>query len=90
MRRLAATGLGAIALATVLPAGVAHATDILCNVNQDTWVRNAPGGSVLYTVPAGGGFRIIGFNVDGTWAVGHGNGHSDGWAPNDGRFYNCH
>lgn len=90
LRRLTAGSLGAVAIAAALPGGVAHADD-LCNVNQNTWVRNAPtwGAGVLYTIPAGGGFRIVGFSVDGQWIAGHGNSQGDGWIPNDGRLYNC-
>ena len=90
--RVAAAGLGAVAVVALMPATTAAAVSAgqLCNVNQNTWVRYTEGGSVMYTIPAGGGFRVDHLNFQQTWVYGHGNGHSDGWIPNDGRLYNCH
>jgi hypothetical protein len=90
--RIAAAGLGAVAAVALLPAGPAYAVSAgqLCNVNQNTWVRYTEGGDVMYTIEAGGGFRVDHLNFQQTWVYGHGNGHSDGWIPNDGRLYNCH
>jgi hypothetical protein len=88
VRRAVVAGVGALAVAAALPAGVASATPIpgqVCNLNQNTWVRATEGGSMLYTIPAGGGFRVDHLNQQETWIFGHGNGHSDGWIPNDGR-----
>ena len=55
---------------------------LLTNVNQNTWVRQDPGfTAVLYTIPAGGGFRITGGPgfADGLWWwQGHGNGGAIG------------
>lgn len=96
MRQAAKIGAASVvmaAAASAVSATVADATtntDLLCNVSVNTWVRDAPWGNVLYTIPAGGGFRLIGFNLDGTWAAGHGNSQANGWIPNDGRIYNCH
>ncbi len=88
---LAAVAAGGLTAATTLgmPAP-AYAADNLCNVNQNTWVRSGPGTQyqVLYTIPAGGGFRITGPRGGG-WILGHGNGKPDGFIPNDGRLYNC-
>jgi hypothetical protein len=91
LRRAAAIGVGVVAVALAVPAGPASA-DILCNVNQNTWVRDNPwaGSNVKYTIPAGGGFRLIGYDITGAWAAGNGNGGGAGWIPNDGRLYNCH
>lgn len=79
-RRIAAAGFGAIAVATVLPSGTAHA-ERLCNVNQNTWVRDYPayGSAVKYTIPAGGGWREQG-TYNG-WSTGNGNGQPSGWVP---------
>ncbi|HEX8081925.1 MAG TPA: hypothetical protein VF557_17065 [Jatrophihabitans sp.] len=90
--RVAAAGLGAVAAVALMPAATAHAAlpGQVCNVNQNTWVRWTEGGSVRYTIPAGGGFRIDHFNHQETWIYGHGNGQPNGWIPNDGRLYNCH
>jgi hypothetical protein len=83
----------AVASAAVLGlgplSGVADAQPfMLCNVNQNTWVRDAPGGNVLYTIPAGGGWRWDSTVPD--WSYGHGNQAPQGYIPNDGRIYNCH
>jgi len=90
--RIAAAGLGAVAAVALLPTATAFANlpGQVCNVNQNTWVRYTEGGSTMYTIPAGGGFRIDHFNHAETWINGHGNGLADGWIPNDGRLYNCH
>jgi hypothetical protein len=88
VRRTVVTGLGAVAVALALPAGIASATPVpgqVCNLNQNTWVRATEGGSVLYTLQTGDGFRVDHLNHEGSWIFGHGNGHSDGWIPNDGR-----
>jgi hypothetical protein len=88
VRRAVATALGTLAVAAVLPAGIASATAVpgqVCILNQNTWVRATEGGSVLYTLDAGSGFRVDHLNHQQTWIFGHGNGHSDGWIPNDGR-----
>ncbi len=87
--RITAAGLGAIAAVALMPAATAHA-GALCNVNQNTWVRYTEGGSVMYTIPAGGGFRIDHYNHQETWIYGNGNDKPKGWIPNDGRLYNCH
>ncbi len=95
-RRTVAAGLAGLALAAstvVISAETAYATtQTLCNVNQNTWVRVDPGfTTVLYTIPSGGGFRIVGGPAfaDGLWWwKGHGNGLSDGWAP-DQNLTNC-
>lgn len=90
--RIAAAGLGAVAAVALLPGGTAYAVAAgqLCNVNQNTWVRATEGGTPLYTIPAGGGFRVDHLNHEQDWVYGNGSGHSDGWIPNDGRLYNCH
>jgi hypothetical protein len=93
--RIATAGLGAVAAVTLMPAATVHASDSggpLCKVNQNTWVRNhdSYSGSVLYTIQAGYSFRFHRTNHQGTWAYGHGYGHSDGYIPNDGRLYDCH
>jgi hypothetical protein len=90
--RVAAAGLGAVAVVALMPGGTAYAVSAgqLCNVNQNTWVRYTEGGSVMYTIPAGGGFRVDHLNWQQTWVYGHGNNQPDGWIPNDGRLYNCH
>lgn len=94
VRRRTATGLAAIAFAssaTFVSAGTAQAAPgQLCNVNQNTWVRDAPWGNYMYTIPAGGGFRWVADWDPPTWAYGHGNSQPDGWIPNDGRIYNCY
>lgn len=93
VRNTAVTLLAGAALAasaSFISTGTAQAAPgQLCNVNQNTWVRDAPWGSVMYTIPAGGGFRWVA-NYDANWAYGHGNGQADGYIPNDGRIYNCH
>jgi len=88
VRRAVATGLGTLAVAAVLPSGVAQAYPVpgqVCILNQNTWVRYTEGGSRMYTLEAGQGFRVDHLNHAQTWIYGHGNGHSDGWIPNDGR-----
>lgn len=91
--RIAAASFAALGAMALMPAATADTTPSfqdLCNVNQNTWVRYHPDGNRMYTIEQGGGFRVVGFSVNYSWAYGHGNGHSDGWIPNDGRLYNCH
>ena len=90
--RVAAAGLGVVAVVTLMPGGTAYAVSAgqLCNVNQNTWVRYTEGGSVMYTIPQYGGFRVDHLNWQETWVYGHGNDKPNGWIPNDGRLYNCH
>lgn len=90
--RIKAAGLGAIAAVALMPAATSHASDSggpLCDVNQNTWVRYTESGSVMYTIQAWHSFRLHRYNHQGTWAYGHGYGHSDGYIPNDGRIVNC-
>lgn len=101
LRRATAAVLAGLALSTAaatVSAGTASASvesvASLCNVNQNTWVRELPGFTgVLYTIPAGGGFRIGGTTpayADGLWWWwGHGNGGAYGWVP-DQNLINCH
>jgi hypothetical protein len=88
------TGLALVASAAVISPGTASADIALCNVNKNTWVREAPGlgTRVLYTIPEGGGFRVedgpaLADNI--LWWYGHGNGRANGWVP-DQNLYNCH
>jgi hypothetical protein len=97
------TGLALSTAAATVAAGTASASAPvsasaeaagLCNVNQNTWVRVLPGFTgVLYTIPAGGGFRVDGSvpaYADGLWWWwGHGNGGAFGWVP-DQNLTNCH
>jgi hypothetical protein len=84
-----ACAVGGIALAGSQSATAAPGT--LCNVNRNTNVYTGAGNSVVaYTIPAGGGFRILGLSADYNYDYGHGNGLTDGYAANDDRYYNCH
>lgn len=84
--RIALT-LAATAAVALTGAAPAHA-DVVCTVTENTWVRSAPWGSVLYTIPKGGGFRVYRWTSDG-WGYGHGNGRANGYAPG-WQLKNCH
>ncbi|TDQ01423.1 hypothetical protein [Labedaea rhizosphaerae] len=96
VRRVVAVGVATASLAavTVVAAPAAFAGAEACTIgsvpltNQNTWVRDAPNwttSGVMYTTPAGYGFRIVGGPVtDGigvVWMAGHRNGWIDGWVP---------
>ena len=83
----AAAVVSAYGALTIAPVASASPGGVLCSVDQNTYVFNAPGGSRIYTIDAGGGFRLHEFSFDGAYAFGHGNGHSDGWIRNDGRLH---
>lgn len=60
--------------------------NLITTVNQNTWVRSNPGfvGSILYTIPSGGGFHILSGPYTGDsvkWWFGHGNGGANGYVP---------
>lgn len=85
IRRITTAAVGVMALATatnlVAAANASHAIPgQVCLTNQNTWVRDSPGGKVLYTIEAGHGFRYT-RDENVFWVVGNGNGHSDGYAP---------
>jgi hypothetical protein len=96
LRRTLAVGAATVSLAAVatVTAPAAFAGAEACTIgsvpltNQNTWVRDAPNwttSGVMYTTPAGYGFRIVGppqTAADGViWIVGHRNGWMDGWVP---------
>jgi hypothetical protein len=96
VRRAAALSVAAAAMAVVAvvgpPAAAASPNGTLsCGVgmvpltNQNTWMRAEPGFTfVLYTLPAGAGFRITAgpAAADGLiWWFGHGNNTGNGWVP---------
>ena len=94
MRKSVKAGLVVAILSVMLAVAAASAsgagTGLLCNVDRNTQVfRTAGLGGYMYTIPKGGGFRIIGYTHYGYWQ-GHGNGKADGWIKDDGRLYNCH
>jgi hypothetical protein len=81
------TVLAAATLA--LSATSVSAGGYLCNVDRNTQVfRTAGNGGYMYTIPKGGGFRLVGYTHYGYW-YGHGNGKANGWIKDDGRLYNC-
>ncbi|GAA3093236.1 hypothetical protein [Streptosporangium carneum] len=88
VKRRAALAVAAVAAATAMIGATPAHADSLCNVNQNTWVRNAPNGAVLYTIPAGGGFRLLWTEASG-WSYGHGNSRPNGYIP-AGHLYGCH
>jgi hypothetical protein len=72
----------------VLAATPAHASDAygyLCVLNQNTWLRDMPHGTVLRTLSAGRGFRVHGGSGEDNviWHYGHGAEAPglDGWIP---------
>ncbi|MEU1734270.1 hypothetical protein [Streptosporangium sp. NPDC020145] len=77
-KRIALTLAAAVAAATLVGVTPAHA-QMLCHVQQDTWVYSAPGRTALYLVPAGGGFYLDYWWNAGGWAAGHGVGQADGF-----------
>lgn len=94
LRRVAALGVAAVALAAVTaigPQSAAADAASSCAIgmvpltNQETWVRSAAGFTfIIYTLPPGAGFRIVGgpMSADGlVWYYGHGNGMTEGWVP---------
>ncbi|PPK65798.1 hypothetical protein V5P93_000314 [Actinokineospora auranticolor] len=87
---LVVASLGAMVAVTVVsvPAQASEGGP-LCHVDRNTWVFDSPGGKHVYTIDAGGGFRLHEVRGDG-YALGHGNGHSDGYIVNDGRIQGCH
>ena len=62
---------------------------LTCKVDQNTWVRNFTTFNPMYTVNAGYAVKIVGWGPSG-WLIGHGNGHSDGYIPDDYRYYGCY
>lgn len=71
----------AILAATTFATGAAQASttsDPLCRAARPTAVYNGSG-SVIYTIHAGHDMRV--HHYESGWFYGHGNGHSDGWAP---------
>lgn len=90
-RRIAAlaVSVGAMgALALVGAPAQASEGGPLCFVDRNTYVFDGPGsGKRIYTIAAGGGFRLHELRSDG-YALGHGNGHSDGYIVySDGRLF---
>ena len=78
----------AIAIAALAPASaLGYADGEVCNVNSDTpvWGTVSPAvGNWLYTIPSGGGFRIVaGASAGAAWLYGHGNGQSNGYVSQD-------
>jgi hypothetical protein len=83
----AALALTLAASGAVLATAPAHASDqpgAICNLNQNTWLRQWPGGPPLRTLTAGRGFRYhYTGHFDGyqLWIYGHGAEapSQDGW-----------
>ena len=93
IRRTVTMGLGAAlvgASLTLSLAAPAQASDggPVCFVDRNTQVFDGPGsGDRIYTIQAGGGFRLHEIRSDG-YALGHGNGHTDGYIRwDDGRLW---
>lgn len=61
-----------------VPTEVMISNGQVCNVYVKTpvWKYKRPE-ELLYTIPPGGGFRVV--EVGAQWSKGHGNGHSDGF-----------
>lgn len=91
MRKSVRTGLlvaaAAGAVGTFATAAPASPGGYLCHVDRNTYVYDTPGGHRMYTIQAGGGFRLHAYTLD--YWYGHGNGHSDGYIRDDGRLYGC-
>lgn len=77
LKGLLAGGLAMGAMA--LPSGAAQAAEIgqVCNTLESWYVVGTPGGSTIYMIGAGSGFRIEGFA--GSYYYGHANGQPNGY-----------
>lgn len=81
VKRAAAVGLGAVAVATALPAGTGHA-DVVCTVTRGDAVRHWPSynADAKYSLFAGAPFQWTGLTSSG-WSQGNYQGFSVGWFP---------
>ncbi|WBB73174.1 hypothetical protein O7602_26370 [Micromonospora sp. WMMD1128] len=81
---LATVGLAGAAVAPT-PASASDAPGFVCNLTQNTWLRDQPHGGVLRTLTAGRGFRAHGgwAEDNDAWVYGHGAEYPsiDGWVP---------
>ena len=84
LKRAAAAGLGAVAIAAALPAGTAHA-EVPCTVTSGDSVRHWPSynAGAMYSIRTGGTFQWTGL-VSGEWAQGNYAGLQTGWFPRAG------
>ncbi len=82
---LVITAVGSLTAAT--PATASPGDGTICNLLQNTWLRDWPWGNVVRTLHAGRGFRIHAHFWDpggaGAWFYGHGAEAPDvdGWIP---------
>ncbi|HXV94853.1 MAG TPA: hypothetical protein VD813_16225 [Pseudonocardia sp.] len=81
VKRAAAAGLGAVAIAAALPAGIANAA-VPCTVTAGNLVRHWPSynATVANSIQTGGTFQWTGL-VSGEWAQGNRPGLPNGWFP---------
>lgn len=78
--------VGAGVSVTAVPASASESGGPICILNQNTWLRDMPWGSVLRTLGAGRGFRVhggYGGSDIQSWYYGHGAEapDQDGWIP---------